>query len=132
MYVFSELIYFLAVTHPIIANYILLPVSLLFSDINVFTQAWLVPRYTTLAVKGEHIVPFSLELMAYIYTWVLSSSQLSSLCQIWLFINAGRVLFHKSLPLYTIWSFSGILIHVLSFSWLSLPFTLLRLLSEII
>jgi hypothetical protein len=126
-----DLLYFLAIIEPIFCNYILLPLCVMLNS-HELAYVVLFPRYGRVAIKGKLILPFLVECLAYTYILILPPYYCLDLAYLWFIINIGRLLFCGSLPLYTTWSLSASLIHIIFFSWVTLPFTILRLISEII
>jgi len=128
-----NLLYFLAIVEPIFCNYVLLPLCLLLNSQHLAYIA-LLPRYGKLVLSQEtkFIIPLLVECVAYSYIIMLPQYYILDVTYVWFIINIGRVITCGSLPLYTTWSLFGCVIHIVFFSWLTLPFTMLRLISEII
>jgi hypothetical protein len=132
MWVLLDILYFVAFNQPVLSNYLLLPLAVVLQNSSL-VYVTLLPRYgKPVFVESKLIFPFIIECVAYGYILLLPSYYCLDLAYLWFIVNFGRLLCCKFLPLYTIWSLSSVVIHLVFFSWLTLPFTVLRLLSEVV
>jgi len=102
----------------------------------------LLPRYSKTVLKDFKLVyPFAMECLACLYLQLLLSFvnyndynyYIVDLAQLWSVISVGRLVTCYDIRLYTVWSLVATpVLHLFLASWLTLPYTALRLLSEII